>query len=46
MDHVTAEMLWIKSPLKELRVELQHKLIFWCDNIGEAAIASDLVYML
>ena len=40
----TAEFIWIKSLLQELRIPLQRSPILWCDNIGATYLAVNPVF--
>ena len=40
----TAEFIWIKSLLQELRIPLQRSHILWCDNIGATYLAANPVF--
>ena len=40
----TAEFIWIKSLLQELRIPLQRSPILWCDNIGATYLAANPVF--
>ena len=40
----TAEFIWIKSLLQELRILLQRSPVLWCDNIGTTYLATNPVF--
>ena len=44
LAHISAEFTWLKSLLHELRIELDHKPIIWCDNLGAGALASNPIF--
>ncbi|XP_060963442.1 uncharacterized mitochondrial protein AtMg00810-like [Cannabis sativa] len=44
LDHVSAEITWIESLLKEIKFPLPTVPITWCDNLSASALASNPVY--
>ncbi|KAM6576564.1 hypothetical protein CsatB_028401 [Cannabis sativa] len=44
LAHVSAEITWIKSLLKEIKFPLSAVPITWCDNLSASALASNPVY--
>ena len=42
--NATAEFIWIKSLLQELRIPLKRSPILWCDNIGATYLAANPVF--
>jgi hypothetical protein len=38
-----AEMLWLKAPLVELKMDQGAKMKLWCDNKSAISIANNLV---
>ena len=44
LAHASAEILWIKSLLRELKITLPQAPVVWCDNLGVAAMAAKPVY--
>ena len=40
----TAEIIWVQSLLRELRVPSVHSPVLWCDNIGATYLSSNPVF--
>ena len=40
----TAELIWIKSLLRELQFQLSSTPVLWCDNVGATYLASNPVF--
>ncbi|KAM3294017.1 hypothetical protein ACQJBY_037111 [Aegilops geniculata] len=40
----TAEIIWVQSLLRELRVPSAHSPVLWCDNIGATYLSSNPVF--
>lgn len=43
LDDLAAEVAWIISLLRELKLPMIRKPILWCDNLSAKALASNLV---
>lgn len=44
LAHISTEVIWWHSLLKELRFNLTHTPIFWCENNGARSLALNLVF--
>ena len=44
MADATAEFIWIKWLLQELRIPLQRSPILWCDNVGATYLTTNAVF--
>ncbi|XP_062118212.1 secreted RxLR effector protein 161-like [Humulus lupulus] len=44
LANAATEMVWLKALLKEMNIPVQRPPIIWCDNIGAALLAANLVY--
>ncbi|XP_062114458.1 uncharacterized mitochondrial protein AtMg00810-like [Humulus lupulus] len=43
LANIIAELMWIKSLLRELRVPLPYSPIIWCDNLSIVMLATNLI---
>jgi hypothetical protein len=43
MTNATAELMWVRSLLKELQVSCQKVARMWCDNMGAKYLSSNPV---
>ena len=43
-SNATAELIWVQSLLRELRVSQDQSPVLWCDNIGATYLSSNPVF--